>query len=154
MFRLDFFCNIRSLTTARPGCASPPMVEGSHLGQFQNLIQEVRPQGWGHLRANLRFGYSGASLPPGCILSSANLLYGRIFLFGLSWIGIALVKAEQSALGWPLECVRAWKLSRMYPGEKPLPFSLPTQKCCFATHEPTLYLLAILNISVGTGAFY
>ena len=49
-------------------------------GQLPYLIQWVRSKGWDHLKANLGFGYSGLSLPPGYRLSSANLLYMEDFL--------------------------------------------------------------------------
>ena len=91
--------------------------------------------------------------PPGCSLSSANLLYREVFS-SLLEVGVALFQAGQSTLGWLLGDVKDWKLSMTYPGENPSPFSLSTKGCCFATLRPTRHLLTIPNISVGMGALY
>ena len=67
---------------------------------------------------------------------------------------MALFQTVQSALGWSLRGVRVWKFSRAYLSEKPPPFSLPTQGCCFATRKPKLHLLAIPSIPMGIRALY
>ena len=87
-------------------------------------------------------------LPPGCSLSSVNLLYREDFLWSVLSIMI-LFQSGQSALCWLLKGVRIWKLNRKYPGEKLPSLSLPTQGCCFATHKPTRHLLTIPNIPAG-----
>ena len=125
------FSRLRPLPAARPGCPVPPVVEGWHL-EITSLPHSMgREQGWVYLRATPGFGVFWF-IPPWLGLSSANLLYWEGFSGQLE-IGMALLQTGQSALGWPLEGVRVWKLSRMYPDEKPPPFSLPTQWWCFAT---------------------
>ena len=93
------------------------------------------------------------SSPPGCSLSYPTSFMYTIFS-GLSRVGLALFQTGQSDLGWLLKCVRVWKLSRTYPGEKTPSLSFLTQECCFATYKPTLHLLVISSIPVGMRVLY
>ena len=54
-----------------------------------------------NLRANSGFGYSGSSLPLGCIISSANFLYSNDFIRSAR-SSCGLVSDMQSAFGWQL----------------------------------------------------
>ena len=67
-------------------------------------------------------------------LQSSSFI-GNIF-YGMIGFGVAFFQTGQTALGWPLEGVRFWKLNRTYPGEKLPPFFLPTQGCCFPLSSP------------------
>ena len=89
----------------------------------------------------------------GYSLSSASFFIRRIFS-GLFGVGVVFFQIGQSALSWLLGGVRVWELSMTYPCEKPPPFSLSTQGCCFAKRKPTRHLLAISNIPVGMRALY
>ena len=75
-------------------------------------------------------GYSGSSLSFWLCQSSTNLLYREDFS-GLYRSRRGMFRTGQSALGWPLEGVRVWKLSRMYPGEKPPSLSLNNARMLF-----------------------
>ena len=100
------------------------------------------------------FKYSGKPFPPGCILSSANLLYREDFPQSTHGVDVTLLQTGQSALGWLLEGVRVWKLNRTYHGEKPSSLSLPTEGCWFALCNLTQHLLAIPNILVEMRSLY
>ena len=95
---LQSFCPAKSSgvnhnSTAKGWLLSSPSLAGSQTwvssttrgrrltleAQPLYLIQWEEPQGWGHLRANPEFGYSGSS-PSWLSLSLANLLYREDFL--------------------------------------------------------------------------
>ena len=131
------FSHLRSLSVAGPGCPVSLVVEGSIRGLSPYPIQWVEPQGWGHLRANLGFGVFWFIPPiPVVVYLPPTSFIGRIF-FGLSGVGVVLFQAEQSALGWPLEGIRVWKLSRTFPGEKSPSLSLPRKGVVFHTQAHT-----------------
>ena len=64
--------------------------------------------GWDLLRVNLRFGYSGSSLPYWLDLSPANLLYRRIFLSLHTWGShdLSSIQGNKPEI-WRLEVVRS-----------------------------------------------
>ena len=103
---------------------------------FLTPLNEWGGEEWSYLRANPDLGIFWF-IPP--LLAVAYLqptsFIGRIFS-GLSRVDVALFQKEQSALGWPIGGFRVWKLSKMYHGEKPPPFSLPTQGCFFSCVSP------------------
>ena len=56
------------------------------------------------------------SLPWWAYLQPTSFI--RMIFFSLSWVGVAFHQTELSALSWPLEGVRIWKLTRTYPSKK------------------------------------
>ena len=62
-------------------------------------------------------------IPPDWAYLQPTSFIGRIFPVWIHGVGVILFPKGQSALSWLLEGVRAWKLRRIYPGEKPLSFS-------------------------------
>ena len=84
----DDFSHLCPLSAARPGCPVPLVVEGWHSEDNLSTHSMGREQGWGHLRANPRFGVFWF-IPPGS-LSSNNLLYRENFLLSvLSRLGLS-----------------------------------------------------------------
>ena len=142
-------------------CWQPDLCVQSHSwskarigGRSPYPIQWVSTRRMDHLRANPGFGVFWFILT---LLAVAYLqptsFIGRIF-FGLSGVGVALSQTGWSDLDWPIRGVRIWKLSRTYPSDKPPLFSLPMQRYCFATRNPTRHLLTIPNIPVGMKFVY
>ena len=85
----DDFSHLCLLLAARPGCPVPPVVEGWHSEDSLSTHSMGREQGWGHLRANPRFGVFWF-IPPGGSLSFTNLLYREDFLRSvLSRLGLS-----------------------------------------------------------------
>ena len=110
-FHRGDFSHLHPFPSAGPGCPVPSVVKGSIQGLPPYLIQWVRLQRMGPLWANPGFGILIHLSPPGSSLSSANLLYKEDFI-GMSGVGVALFQTWRSALGWPLEGVRDWILTR------------------------------------------
>ena len=114
-----------------------------------------REQGWGHLRANQGFGVFWFIL-----LLLSKPIFGQPPLQGEFSLVCTQGRRDLSSIGvyrpksWRLEGVRIWKLSRVYPGEKPPSFSVLTHWCSLVTRKPTRHLLTMHYILVRIEAPY
>ena len=127
---------------------------GCHSGQYPYYIQRGRTKDEVTRELIRSLGYSGSSLPSCPSLSLNNLLYRDDFPRSTHGVGMTFVQSGVVGCDWRLEGVRIWKLSKMYPGEKPPSLSVLTYRYSLATHKPTRHLLAMPCILVRIGAPY
>ena len=155
VFSIGWLLPSPSLAGSQTWVSSTISVRSLTFGRQPLLPHSMgREQGWGHLRATLRFGvYWFIPL----LLSKPifdNLLYREDFhrstqgRYDLSSCGVVRLES------WRLEGVRIWKLSRTYHCEKPPSLSVLTHRCSLATRKPTQHLLAIPYILVSIRAPY
>ena len=147
------FSHLHPLPAARPGCPVLSVVEGWHSEDSLNYpIQSVVSKDGTTWELIWVWGILVHPSLPSSSLSSTNLLYKEDFLrsvrrrLDLSSDGVDDGTHRLDVLGL--------KLSRTYPGEKPLSLSVLTHGCCLTTRKPTWHLLAMPNTLMRKGARY